>query len=333
MLVGAARSERARARKRARARVLGEEAHGGGRRERLCRNRAGKAMRDRVLLALSIGLVVGGCLLACAPWFVDILTRFTTPAESASTVVGTYPSSDDEMRLVEQARMYNAKLAGLNPGGTVAPYDQQLSRAGTSVIATVKFPRFGTSVPVGRGTTDETLSLEAGHLEGSSLPVGGETTHCIICGHSGMFGRQLFDCLHRIGEGDAFEVDSAAGRMAYQVVSVEALTPEEADMRLSVEPGRDLTTLVTCTPYGVNDHRLLVKGERCDISEVERAESEASPFDRANGRLVPACVLAMGAVISMAAVRLRFRRNGRAGGCGVRRRKGKKRRHIRSTIR
>ncbi len=290
-------------------------------------------MRDRVLLVLSVSLVVGGCLLACAPWFVDVMTRWASPAEPASTVVGTYPSSEDEARLVEQARMYNAKLAGLSPGGIVAPYDQQLSRAGTSAIATVKFPRFGTSVPVGRGTADETLSLEAGHLEGSSLPVGGETTHCIICGHSGMFGRQLFDCLHRIGEGDVFEVDSAAGRMAYRVVSVEALTPEEADMRLSVEPGRDLTTLVTCTPYGVNDHRLLVKGERCDIDEVERAESEALPFDRTSGRLVPACILALGAVTAMAATRSGLGRNGRAGGCGVRRRKGKNRRHIRSTIR
>lgn len=234
------------------------------------------------------------------------------------------------MRLVEQARMYNMRLAGQNPDGSIVPYDQQLNRAGAPAIATVGFPRFEVCVPVGHGTSDETLSLEAGHLEGTSLPVGGESTHCVICGHSGMFGRQLFDCLHRMGEGDVFEVDSAAGRLAYRVISVEALTPDEADTRLAVEPGCDLMTLVTCTPYGVNDHRLLVKGERCDNSEIERAEEETSPLDRVDGRIVPGCVLAVGAAGVIAAARFCPK-----GGCRVKRRKaglstGEARRRMRS---
>ena len=195
-------------------------------------------------------------------------------ASARATAVDTAEAEDELVsELLAQAYAYNALLAGSDPeafgiaADEVWDYAEQLSEDGhDTAIGSIVVPALSLTVSIYRGTSDAALSAGAGHLESSSLPVGGESTHAVICGHSGASGLRLFDDLDQLEPGDVFALVVLGEVLAYRVTSVEVVLPDEVDSLAIVEEA-DLVTLVTCTPYGVNDHRLLVHAERCEATE------------------------------------------------------------------
>ena len=145
-------------------------------------------------------------------------------------------------------------------------YERHLS--GVSAMSQLAIPSIDVRLPVYHGTRDETLQKGLGHLYGSALPTGGESFHSVITGHTGLTTATLFDDLVDVKEGDAIYVSTFGKRMKYQVYKTEVVLPDETDS-LRAEPGRDLLTLVTCTPYGINTHRLLVHAERVPLDPDE----------------------------------------------------------------
>lgn len=140
--------------------------------------------------------------------------------------------------------------------------------AGVSAMSQLAIPSIDVRLPVYHGTSDNTLQKGLGHLYGSALPTGGEGFHSVITGHTGLTTATLFDDLVDVKEGDAIYVSTFGKRMKYQVYKTEVVLPDETDS-LRAEAGRDLLTLVTCTPYGINTHRLLVHAERVPLDPDE----------------------------------------------------------------
>lgn len=145
-------------------------------------------------------------------------------------------------------------------------YEAQL--AGVSAMSQLAIPSIDLRLPIYHGTGEDTLQKGLGHLFGTSLPVGGEGTHAVITGHTGLTTATLFDNLVDVKEGDAIYVSTFGQRMKYQVRSTEVVLPDQTDS-LRTQPGKDLLTLVTCTPYGINTHRLLVHAERVPMDPDE----------------------------------------------------------------
>lgn len=183
-----------------------------------------------------------------------------------------------ERELTDAAR-YNRRLAGSgqpvlgdNPdpfNGDEPTYDvdytHELDLPADGIMATVTYPRLGIDLPVRHGTTPEVLERGAGHMYGTSLPVGGENTHTVLSAHTGLADTLMFDKLHSLGGqarvGDVFYLNTLNQTLAYRVVDIQVVAPDGFDA-LRIQPHRDLATLLTCTPYGVNNKRLLVTGER-----------------------------------------------------------------------
>lgn len=154
-------------------------------------------------------------------------------------------------------------------------YDTLLNVRGDGIMGYVEIPAISVNLPIYHGTEESTLDRGVGHLLGSSLPVGGLGTHCVLTGHSGLAGQKMFSDLNLLKEGDIFLLRILGQTLAYKVCEINTVLPEDTS-KLTVEAGCDLCTLVTCTPYGVNSHRLLIRGERTEyeeaISVVEDAE-------------------------------------------------------------
>ncbi|MDO4929040.1 MAG: class C sortase [Corynebacterium sp.] len=145
-------------------------------------------------------------------------------------------------------------------------YLQQLNL--DEVMARIIIPSIDSDLPVYHGTDEETLEKGVGHLFGSSLPVGGESSHAVLTGHTGLSHATLWDNLVDVDTGDAFYINVAGETLKYEVHSIEVVAPNDSE-RLGIVEGEDLVTLITCTPYGVNSHRLLVTGHRVDIDPAE----------------------------------------------------------------
>lgn len=128
-------------------------------------------------------------------------------------------------------------------------------------MAYIEIPKIGCRLPIYHGTKESALQIAAGHLEWSSLPVGGESAHCVISGHRGLPRAKLFTDLDKMEEGDQFFITVLNKRLTYEVDQIQVVEPEEVE-DLAIEKGKDYVTLVTCTPYAINTHRLLVRGHR-----------------------------------------------------------------------
>ena len=191
---------------------------------------------------------------------------------------------DSELREAkEQAEIYNHSLI---PGASTqdtysqeglqaasANYDSQLNLAGNGIMGYVEIPKISVNLPIYHGTENDSLERGIGHLLGSSLPVGGESTHSILSGHSGMASQKMFTDLEQLAAGDVFYLHVLNETLAYQVVEINTVLPYDTSL-LGIAPGEDLCTLVTCTPYGVNTHRLLVRGSRIPYAEAELLAEE-----------------------------------------------------------
>ena len=158
-------------------------------------------------------------------------------------------------------------------------YNSQLDIDGSGVMGYIEIPTIKVSLPIYHGTSDDVLQVAVGHLEWSSLPVGGESTHCVLSGHRGLPSAKLFTNLDQLTEGDLFVIRTLDEVLTYEVDRILIVLPSELQA-LAAEEGKDLCTLVTCTPYGVNSHRMLVRGHRVDNqSEAVRLTADAIRID------------------------------------------------------
>lgn len=224
---------------------------------------------------LSTLAIIGGLLLVLYPTISNFLVM-----RNASRVIEGYDSavealSDEEYaRIIGAARAYNAKLAGLSgipasDGGWDAPegdaarelkaeYASLLDLDGNGVMGYITIPRLDETMPIYHTTEEKVLQVATGHIETSSLPVGGASTHAAISGHRGLPSAKLFTELDKMQLGDIFYVKVLKETFAYQVDQILTVLPEETEA-LAIEPRADYVTLVTCTPYAINSHRLLVR--------------------------------------------------------------------------
>lgn len=155
-------------------------------------------------------------------------------------------------------------------------YDHQLNIAGNGIMGYVSIPSIHIHLPIYHGTNSATLEKGIGHLLGSSLPVGGGSTHSILTAHSGMANQKLFSDLPQMKIGDVFYLEVLGDTLAYQVDQIKTVLPHDTTY-LAIEPERDLCTLVTCTPFGVNTHRLLVRGTRIPYEEAVEITAGTMP--------------------------------------------------------
>ena len=156
-------------------------------------------------------------------------------------------------------------------------YMSALNLTGDGMMGYVQIPKINVKIPVYHTTEEEVLQTAAGHLEGSSLPVGGSGTHAVISAHRGLPSATLFTDLDRMEEGDHFLLKILDDTLCYEVDQINVIEPDDTSALAAVE-GEDLVTLLTCTPYGVNSHRLLVRGHRVAYTELEDEAVAASPF-------------------------------------------------------
>lgn len=178
----------------------------------------------------------------------------------------------------EAAEQYNAMLSGaatITEGGASAPplaYAQQLTVGG--VMAYVDIPKINVYLPVQHGTDADTLERAVGHVVGTSLPVGGSSTHAVLSAHSGMASSKLFSDIDQLTEGDTFYIHVLGDTLAYRVDAINTVLPTDTHL-LQIEDGKDYVTLVTCTPFGVNTHRLIVRGHRVPYVPEQEAPAAA----------------------------------------------------------
>lgn len=217
----------------------------------------------RWLLAAACGVVALGLLLY--PLVGELLNeKYHSDVETTYTAV---IADTDDVELTAQreaAEQYNAMLSGaaITEGGASAPplaYAQQLTVGGA--MAYVDIPKINVYLPVQHGTDADTLEKSVGHVVGTSLPVGGESTHAVLSAHSGMASSKLFSDIDQLAVGDTFYIHVLGEVLAYQVDNIATVLPTDTSL-LQIEDGKDYVTLVTCTPFGVNTHRLLVRGHR-----------------------------------------------------------------------
>ena len=152
-------------------------------------------------------------------------------------------------------------------------YGSLLNLAGDGIMGYVEIPTIGVTLPIYHGTNNSTLERGVGHLLGSSLPVGGESTHSVLTAHSGMANQKMFSDLDLVKEGDVFYLEILDEILAYQVDALHVVLPHDTT-HLGITTGGDYCTLVTCTPFGVNTHRLLVRGTRIPYEEAEQITAE-----------------------------------------------------------
>lgn len=191
------------------------------------------------------------------------------------------PQTHDDIRAAAHA--YNEDLTEMALDGLIFPlfgdveaaeYYAQMNIPGTDVMGYVSVPKAGVTLPIYHGTSEDVLQNGVGHMEGSSLPVGGESTHTVLTGHRGLPSATLFTHIDRLAAGDTFSIYVFNEVLTYQVDQVLTVLPSELG-ELRIVKGQDLCTLVTCTPYGVNTHRLLVRGHRIPTPDGETANLAA----------------------------------------------------------
>lgn len=243
--------------------------------------------KNRITTVLLALVFLTGLSLLLYPTVSDYWNSF-----HASRAVAAYAQEVADLngaeydRLLEAARDYNAGIAERSNTFVLteeeqAEYQSLLNMDGTGVMGYIEVPNIKLSLPVYHGTEDSVLQIAVGHLDWSALPVGGEGTHCVLSGHRGLPSAKLFTNLDQLREGDTFTLRVLDEVLCYEVDQIRIVEPQDTAALLP-EPGQDLCTLVTCTPYGVNTHRLLVRGHRIetpDSADAIRVTSDAMQIE------------------------------------------------------
>lgn len=226
-------------------------------------------------IALALVFLIGLCLVL----YPTVSDRVNSMNQSKA--INVYLDIVDNMdpaeyeQLWNEAQQYNQALIDHPHNYTLtdaeqANYQQTLNIDGNGLMGSIEIPAIDISLPIYHGTSDVTLQSAVGHVEWSSLPVGGESTHCVLSGHRGLPSAKLFSELNKLQIGDTFTLRVLGNELNYQVDQILIVEPYEVTP-LEIVDGEDFCTLVTCTPYGVNTHRLLVRGKRI-TGAIEKAE-------------------------------------------------------------
>lgn len=226
-------------------------------------------------ILLTAALLVGLCLLVY-PTFSDWWNSFhqsraiATYAENVAQIDNSHYAD-----ILADAHAYNSRLAQLparnwNPEPEeLAEYTRTMDVTGTGIMCYIEIPKIKCSLPIYHGVEDTVLQIAVGHIPGSSLPIGGESTHAVLSGHRGLPSARLFTDLDKLVVGDVFLIHVLDETLTYEVDNILIVEPYDLSA-LELSPGEDLVTLVTCTPYGVNSHRLLVRGHRIETAAQTR---------------------------------------------------------------
>ena len=241
-------------------------------------------MKKKMFTICTVLLFLAALCLTLYPLISNYVNqKYASQIHTAYQEVMEQVDDSDFLKARELANEYNRALV---PGATdaysqeglqaaSADYGSQLNLAGNGIMGYVEIPKISVNLPIYHGTENDSLERGIGHLLGSSLPVGGESTHTILSGHSGMASQKMFTDLEQLTTGDVFYLRVLDETLAYQVVEINTVLPYDTSL-LGIAPGEDLCTLVTCTPYGVNTHRLLVRGSRIPYAEAELLAEEVA---------------------------------------------------------
>lgn len=236
----------------------------------------------RVRDILPVLVILAGLLVLLYPTISNYLIE-----QNASRAVASYDqatvdlSAQEREQMLARAHAYNDALAatsgaptaseGGEPAQAVEAYEDLLNLNGDGMMGYIIIPKMNVELPIYHGVEEKVLQVGVGHLSETSLPVGGEFTHAALSGHRGLPSAKLFTDLDQMEEGDQFYIKILGETLAYEVHSIETVLPTETES-LAIQPGEDLVTLITCTPYGINSHRLLVHAHR--IPYVPEMEDE-----------------------------------------------------------
>lgn len=235
------------------------------------------------LLLVLILLVGAGILLY--PSFSDYWNSF-----HQSRAIASYSESVNNLNEAEYERIWqsavehNRWIAGKSVPFSFseeewAEYESQLNLTGNGIMGYIDIPKIEVTLPIYHGVSDAVLQVAVGHIESSSLPVGGESSHCILSGHRGLPSAKLFTNLDQLSEGDYFQLKILNETLTYEVDQIRIVLPSEVS-ELGITQGQDYCTLVTCTPYGINSHRMLVRGRRiANPREAANITSDAIRVD------------------------------------------------------
>ena len=231
-----------------------------------------KKKKGNFTTILLVVILLAGLSLLLYPPVADYWNSFRQ-----SQVISRYTeelANIDEDRykeLIESARAYNETLVGRSNPYLISEeqqleYEQLLNVSGIGAMGYIEIPSIKCTLPVFHGTSEAVLQVAVGHLDWTSLPVGGENTHCVLSGHRGLPSAKLFTDLDKLMVGDVFVLRILDEVLTYEVDQIHIVNPDETQL-LMIEEDQDLCTLVTCTPYGINSHRLLVRGHRVENLE------------------------------------------------------------------
>ncbi len=222
--------------------------------------------RNLLTVVMTAGLLVGVFLLLY-PSVANYWNSFHQSRSIASyTETVTNMSKEDYDRILKSAREYNKRLSETGfhwvmSDAEKAAYNKELNIGGEGIMGYISIPKFHVRCPIYHGTDENVLQVAIGHLESTSLPVGGKGSHCAISGHRGLPSARLFTDIDKIREGDTWTITVLNETLTYECDQIRIVLPEDLS-NLKIEEGKDLCTLITCTPYGINTHRLLVRGHR-----------------------------------------------------------------------
>ena len=239
--------------------------------------------RDKTGILLTLMLFLGICGLLYPSVSQYWNSKTQTRAVSNYQNILSSLEKEDYSQYFQEAEEYNGALAGLESPllgyQRLGGYDRILNVNGQGIMGYLSIPKLGVELPVYHGVSAEVLNIACGHLEGTSLPVGGESTHCVLSAHRGLPHAKLFTELDKMELGDTFRITVLDRTLTYQVDQIKVVRPDEIG-DVGIVPGQDLCTLLTCTPYGVNSHRLLVRGTRIEnAAPVLYVTSEAYRID------------------------------------------------------
>lgn len=255
----------------------------------------GRSRRSHVTLILLIVLLVG-LAIVIYPTFSDwwnskVQTRAVANYDEAVASL----TETDYSAYFEAAYEYNEKLAKIGSATTIANsdlvegYNDLLNVSGTGVMGYVTISKINVLLPIYHGTSSSVLQVGAGHLEGTSLPVGGESTHCVISAHRGLPSATLFTHLDQLEVGDTFTLTVLNEILTYEVDLITIVYPYELE-NIYIEDGQDYCTLMTCTPYGINTQRLLVRGHRIETTEAAKTIKVTAEAYQIDTVIVALCV-------------------------------------------
>lgn len=290
-----------------------------------------KRSRTRVgVIVAVLALLVGAAFIAYP--FVSDAVNQAREREVAHATASVVSATDEATLEAERERAYEYNERLLDGRAVVTDpfdpdaerpndedYNESLNLSGDGVMGTISIPKIQLELPIYHTTDDSVLSHGVGHLQGTSLPIGGDSSHCVLSGHTGLPTMKIFDNLDQLEVGDYFVISVLGEDHAYEVTSIEVVLPDETDS-LVIERGRDLCTLVTCTPYGINSHRLLVHAERCELpaewldkGDADFPSGYTAPPDKA---LLPSVLLGLllaALVIGVYVLVSKLRSRGRGG--------------------